>query len=203
VIVKEKALQTLFYPGYDGEACRVDYGIVPSSRTLLAGADIVVVHSPKLGRATSLISSAEARDAVLNRILTTDLPDIRLDVIRFFVLFDVNAFDRTLGFEFPIALDFADYKAKGNRVFTEHPVPTSLLGKILWGIGIRPRHEFVRNSDVRAGGARCYTPFERRRHLDSNEVESLCRSIGHEPVGRQLPKWLTDQVGMTTPLREY
>lgn len=192
-------MQTLFYPGFDGLACRVLFGMAPSVDN--RGADIVLIHTPKLGPVTSLVNSEAARNSLLNRILEIDLSGIRLDLIRLFLLLDDALPDHAQGFEFPIALDFADYKRRGNRVLIERPIPESLLGQMLWRLGIRQRRESVWNKDVLAGSARCFTPHEKCRRLQFEEIKELCQAVGHRPVGQSFPQWL-DAQGIVIPFRE-
>jgi hypothetical protein len=188
-------MQTLFYPGYANEPARVEYGISCRKGSPAAGVDIIVVHSKRLGPpAASLIARHDSRDRVLNQILSKDLPGTRVDHTRFFVLFDTQDFGRTLGFEFPIELDFDDYKERGNPYQIDRPLPAAWLGRVIWAVGYRPPRYWTRDEDVVAGCANFRTNFDGRRHLAFEEVTSLCESVGHVVIGKSLPKWLKDSV---------
>jgi hypothetical protein len=188
-------MQTLFYPGYANEPAQVDYGISFRKDSPAAGVDVIVVHSKRLGLPTaSLIARHDSRDRVLNLILSKELAATRVDQMRFFVLFDTQDLGHTLGFEFPIELDFEDYKERGNPYQIDRPLPAAWLGRVIWAIGYRPPRYWTRDEDVVAGCANFRTNFDGRRHLAFEEVTSLCESVGHVAIGKSLPKWLKDSV---------
>ena len=93
-------MQTIFYPGYDRQPCQAFYGIANHRDRKMA--DIVVINSPRLGPATSLLNTQEGRDRVLNRILANELPGVSPQYVRFFVLIDSAVADRMHGIELPI-----------------------------------------------------------------------------------------------------
>lgn len=186
-------MQTLLYPGYQHEPARIDYGIAYTNDAGNPKVDIVALHSKRLGSPhASLIARDESRDRVLNIILSRELAGIRIDRVRFFVMFDSPDLGKTHGWQFPIELDFEDYKREGNPYHIDRPIPVNWLGRIIWALGYRPARCWTRDEDVVGGCARFHTPFEQRRGLDPAEVLKLCEAIDHLALGRTLPKWLRE-----------
>ena len=93
-------MQTIFYPGYDRQPYQAFYGIANHRDRKMA--DIVLINSPRLGPATSLLNTQEGRDGVLNRILANELPGVSPQYVRFFVLIDSAVAGRMHGIELPI-----------------------------------------------------------------------------------------------------
>jgi hypothetical protein len=188
-------MQMIFYPGYTKQPCRAEYGIALRRDQSIAGADIVVMNSPRAGAGTSLWNTQDGRDIVLNRILTQDLQGVRVEFIRFFVLIDAQASGGQIhGIELPIRLDINDYVQKGNPCQVRRIAGPSFWGRLHYLAGGGERVISYSNHDVVGGCARFSSDFEQRRHLENEEIGQLCVAVGYAGKRDGLPKWLTDQV---------
>jgi hypothetical protein len=104
-------------PGERNRPCQAEYGIAITRDLSGARADIVVIDSAAAGlQHTPLLDAQASRDLVLNKILSTDLRGMRLELTRFFVIVDTESPTEMTGYEFPIQLDVDDYRRQGNPV---------------------------------------------------------------------------------------
>jgi hypothetical protein len=178
-------MQTIFYPGHQGEPCRAEYGIIVSRDRDTARADIVVVNSRRVGWDIPLWNSARARDSVLNQILRNDLLGIRVDLVRFFSVLDADASTGRKGIELPIRLDFADYKKQGGGYRMERITAPTFVGRVLNMLGLSATKVWTLNTDVVGGCARFHADFANRRELLPQEIDELCESVGYQlQIGR-------------------
>ena len=150
-------MQKIIYPGHNHQPCEAEYGIsVDRHAADHPRADIVVVDSRESTlRHTSLVHHQPSRDALLNKILRTDLVGVRIDRVRFFVIPDLDAFAGLRGWEFPITVDLEDYKRAGNPVRVEKLCPRPLLGRVLFCFGFHIKRETVLYQDVVGGCPLC------------------------------------------------
>ena len=151
-------------PGERNRPCQAEYGIAITRDLSGARADIVVIDLAEAGlQHTPLLDAQTSRDLVLNKILSTDLRGIRLDLTRFFVIVDTESPTEMTGYEFPIQLDVDDYRRKGNPVQIRDVVPTSINSWLRYVLGFYEKRVSVMNRDVVGGCATAKTDVERRR----------------------------------------
>src|ERR1019366_6185998 len=100
-----------------------------------------------------MLETHAGRDLVLNKILSTDLQGIGLDLMRFFVIMDAESPSETTGCEFPIQLDVEDYRRKGNPVQIQDVVPTSIKSWLRDVLGFYVKRASVLKQDVVGGCA--------------------------------------------------
>jgi hypothetical protein len=129
---------------------------------------------------TPLLDTQASRDLVLNKILSTDLRGIRLDLTRFFVIVDTEAPTEMTGYEFPIQLDVDDYRRKGNPVQIRDVVPTSINSWLRYVLGFYEKRVSVMNRDVVGGCATVTTDVERRRRVVAAEARLVLTAVGYQ-----------------------
>jgi hypothetical protein len=117
---------------------------------------------------------------VLNKILSTDLRGIRLDLTRFFVIVDTESPTEMTGYEFPIQLDVDDYRRKGNPVQIRDVVPTSINSWLRYVLGFYEKRVSVMNRDVVRGCATVKTDVERRRRVVAAEARLVLTAVGYQ-----------------------
>lgn len=183
-------MQTIFYPGYDRQPCQAFYGIANHRDQKMA--DIVLINSPRLGPATSLINTQEGRDSVLNRILANDLLGVSPKYVRFFVLIDPAVDNRMHGIELPIRLNFEDYKKNGHPYEVERIAAPTRVGRFLNLFGLYQLKFWVHDRHLVGGCADFRSDFEQRRLLPPEEMSALCAAVGYQRAQEGLPTWLTD-----------
>ena len=183
-------MQTIIYPGFDHQPCQALYGIV--NHRDQARSDIVLINTPRLGPVTSLWNTQEGRDLVLNRILASDLQGVGTQYIRFFVFIDSGGADGMRGIEFPMRLDFVDYKKKGHPYEVERVAAPTRVGRVLNLLGLRQLKFWVHDRYLVAGCADFRSDFERQRHVLAEEIAALCAAVGYRRSQDGLPTWLTD-----------
>lgn len=185
-------MQPVLYPGHAGQPCAGEYAIALDHSDTFTRADIVLVS--RLAHCGASFCNADfGRDAVLNRILATELKGIRLEWIRVFLLVEKTAprpgcMPNFFGIEITrIELDTDDYVAKGNRCTVRR---RNILSRLATGIS---REICYWSGDVVGGRADVTTSCEHSRHLGRDEIHDLCRRIGMptgEPgksIGRDNP----------------
>ncbi|MDP9014741.1 MAG: hypothetical protein M3O41_19185 [Pseudomonadota bacterium] len=185
-------MQMIFYPGFWGHVAQAEYAVVRREEKGTLYADIVVINSRRAGLdCTSLWTTDEGRDAVLNKILGADLLGVCLKYVRFFVLIDPGAHDRIHCVEVPIRLDVDDYREKGNRYWVKREAYPSRLGRLLYWVGIGQKLYCWRDSDVVGGCAKFHAPFTGYRAPPPEEIQALCAAVGYQGRRQGLPAWLT------------
>lgn len=154
-------MKQIIFPGHHRQPSEVFYSVFMDSTSFGYNAHIVVVQSSKNGAqyGTFLSNSDEGRDNVLNRIIQQELKGIRLDYIRFSVIFEHS--DSINGTTWPIMLSLDSYIANGN--------PHESKGKEITFLGY----------DVVGGCANVYTVFEEGTPLDSDEITRLLKEINY------------------------
>jgi hypothetical protein len=172
----------IVYPGDANQPCQAEYGISITRDPSTTRADIVVIDSREAGpHHTPLIDTDLGRDVMLNKILSTDLQGIRLDLMRFFVIVDAESPSEMTGYEFPIQqLDDEDYRRKGNPVQIQDVVPTSIKGWLRYMLGFYVKRESVMKRDVVGGCATAKTDIERRRPVTAAEARLLLTAVGYQ-----------------------
>ncbi|MGE8099487.1 hypothetical protein [Pseudomonas fluorescens] len=172
-------MKQIIYAGNDSQPFVAEYAVVMDDSGWTQHADIVVVQSSQKGLGTSLYNTDRGRDNVLNRILTTDLPDVRIQYISFNIVLDLA--DHMEGLRLPIRLDLDDYIAKGNP----HTVAISravtfkqILRRI---IGRADREISYWSGHVVGGCALFYTDLmdPERQRLDIAEASRLLERAGY------------------------
>jgi hypothetical protein len=120
----------------------------------------IVVIQAKGG--TSLWNDGEARNAVLNLILSKHAAEVEVDRIRLHLILD-QAVTGMRGMELPVHADLTSMRpGSGVRV-------TGLLSKTYT----------ARSHDVHTGAARCYVDFAEGRLLSKEKLERFCAVLGH------------------------
>lgn len=163
-------MKAICFPGFHKIPSRVEYGVLIDHDEVMPVAHIVVVQGGA-GSGTSLINTDEGRDNLLNRILSADLAGIRLDLIRFTVIYVGK--DCCSGTSFGIHLDVGDYCAKGNphTVNVTQGVLVRILGRE------EDKSVTISSNDVVAGCAKVYTVFEDRIHLNDASAKALLTKV--------------------------
>jgi hypothetical protein len=129
-------MRMIVYPGETNQPCQAEYGISITRGLSGTRTDIVVIDSAEAGRHhTPLLDTHAGRDLVLNKILSSDLQGIGLDLMRFFVITDPESPFGMKGYEFPIQLDVEDYRRKGNPIGVQEVAPTSIKGWLRYVLG--------------------------------------------------------------------
>jgi hypothetical protein len=142
----------IFYPGDVNQPCQAEYGIAITREPSITRVDIVVIDPREAGlHQSSLLNTDLSRDLVLNKIFLIDLLGIRIDFMRFFVIVDAESPFGMDGYEFPVRLDFEDYRQKGNPVQIKKVAPTSIKGWLRYVLGF---HVSVRIEPGRGGRVR-------------------------------------------------
>lgn len=173
-------MQMIVYPGAANQPCQAEYGVSITRDHAGARADIVVIDSGEAGPShTALFDASIGRDLVLNKILSTDLKDIRIDLVRFFVIVDAESSFGMRGYEFPITLDFEDYQRKGNPVEVQEVIPTSPKGWLRYVLGFTVKRVSALNRDVMGGCATVTTDLTKVRHVTAAEARLLLTAIGY------------------------
>jgi hypothetical protein len=174
-------MQMIVYPGDANQPCQAEYGIAITRDPSTTRADIIVIDSREAGpNHTPLIDTDLGRDVMLNKILSTDLQGVRLDLMRFFVIVDAESPSEMTGYEFPIQLDDEDYRRKGNPVQIEDVVPTSIKSWFRHVLGFYVKRESVLKRDVVGGCATVKTDIERRRPVTAAEARLLLAAVGYQ-----------------------
>jgi len=170
-------MQQVFYPGHAGQPFVGEYAIVIDKSDMFSRADVVLVSRSAHGE-SGFYSAALCRDAVLNRILENDLSGIRLQWIRLFVLAEKSASASSLSRRFAaveikdIVLDTDDFIARGNPCINRR---RNLFSRLITGIS---REVSYWSGHVVGGCAKFSTSLQNARHLDEQEIETLCARIG-------------------------
>jgi hypothetical protein len=174
-------MQVIVYPGNANQSCRAEYGISIARNLSGTRTDIVVIDSAEAGlHHTPLFDAHAGRDLVLNKILSTDLQGIGLDLMRFFVIVDAESPFGMKGYEFPIQLDVEDYRRRGNPVQIQDVVPTSIKSWLRYVLGFYEKRESVLKRDVVGGCATVKTDVERRRQVTAAEARLLLTAVGYQ-----------------------
>jgi hypothetical protein len=173
-------MQMIVYPGNANQPCQAEYGIAITRDASTTRADIVVIDSAEARpHHTPLLETHAGRDLVLNKILSTDLQGIGLDLMRFFVIADAESPSETTGYEFPIQLDVEDYRRKGNPVQIQDVVPTSIKSWLRYVLAFYVKRVSVLKRDVVGGCATVKTDVERRRQVTAAEARLLLTAVGY------------------------
>lgn len=173
-------MQQVFYPGHAGQPFVGEYAIVIDKSDMFSRADVVLITRREHGGA-SFLTGNFGRDAVFNRILVNDLSGIRLQWIRLFVLYERSALmpggpPRFIGREIKdIVLDTDDFVARGNPCIIRS---CNIFSRLITGIS---REISYWSGHVAGGCARFSTSLQNARHLDEQEIETLCARIGLRP----------------------
>ena len=174
-------MQMIVYPGNANQPCQAEYGIAITRDASTTRADIVVIESAEARpHHTPLLETHAGRDLVLNKILSTDLQGIGLDLMRFFVIIDAESPSETTGYEFPIQLDVEDYRRQGNPVQIKDVPPTSIKSWLRYMLGFYVNRVSVMNRDVVGGCATVKTNVERRRQVTAPEARLLLTAAGYQ-----------------------
>jgi hypothetical protein len=177
-------MQRIVYPGAVNQPCQAEYGISITRDDSGARADIVVIDSREAGpHHTPLIHTPLGRDLLLNKVLSTDLQGIRLDLMRFFVIVDAGSRFGMTGYEYPIRLDLEDYQRKGHPIQVRDVAPTSLKGWLKHLLGFYVKTVSVLNRDVVGGRASVRAGVEKVRALTAAESSALMTAVGYEAAG--------------------
>ena len=189
-------MQTIFYPGFSRSVARARYGIVVRQAGDQQFADMVVINTLRTGpNQPTLWSSEAARTVVLNKLLSCELQGISIRCIRFFALLDARPAGILCGVELPIRVDLEDYRRRGNPVEISEVFPTTIKGWMRFLMGYYVKR-FSTSSNMVGGCARCYTDFERRRHLPLEEVADLCRDVGYQGAPHGIPAALIQSLSI-------
>lgn len=169
-------MQNIIFPGNDKQPCLATYGIFLEDGLAVRNAHIVVVQAYKDG-GSSLINNEECRDALLNRILSQELTGVRVEFVRFSVIYVAS---NKAGFGFPIRLNLADYIKRGNP-HDEAQIPASDLSSAFLNLlGKGDKQVTVLSTDVVGGCAQFFTDFDDRSILSGAEIDRLLGAIGYQ-----------------------
>jgi hypothetical protein len=174
-------MRAILYPGAANQPCQVDYGVSITRDDAAARANIVVIDSRDGDpHHTPILNTPAGRDLILNKILSTDLQSIRIDLTRFFVLVDAGPRLGINGYEYRINLDFEDYQRKGHPVLVRNVVPTSLKGWLKYLLGFYVKTVTALNRDVVGGRATVKAGLDKVRVLTDAESRALVTAVGYE-----------------------
>jgi hypothetical protein len=174
-------VQMIFYPGDVNQPCQAEYGIAITREPSITRVDIVVIDPREAGlHQSSLLNTDLSRDLVLNKIFLIDLLGIRIDFMRFFVIVDAESPFGMDGYEFPVRLDFEDYRQKGNPVQIKKVAPTSIKGWLRYVLGFHVKRVSALSRDVVGGCATVKTDPEHVRHMTAAEARLLLTAVGYQ-----------------------
>lgn len=171
-------MQTIYYPNNFGQPSWALYGLAASVRDFSPFVDIVVINTHRLGATSFLCNCERGLNILLNKVLSSDLKGVRTEFVRLFVLQNAKASPLS-GFEAPIFLDEHDYFERGNPYLARYS-PFPAFGKILARLGIGEVRRTLFSTDIVGGCAQFYTRIDESRTLSSDEIKSLCDSVGFD-----------------------
>ena len=171
-------MKTIYYPGNMGQVSCADYGVAIENDGAISKAHIVFYQDKRHAPSTSLINTDKGRDIALNRVLENDLKGVRIDLIRFTVIFGDDYGDRLHSFSFPINVDIDDYVAKGNPCDVKQAPADDLRGVLLNLMGKGNKSYSFWSVNVVGGCARFYTQLSEATHLGEEEARALLTAAG-------------------------
>lgn len=153
-------MRNIYFPGNSSQPCKAQYGIALDRASAITHATIVVHQGPAHMPATSILNSSTGLDTILNRVLENDLRGVRVELIRFIAILELDS-GRLEAREYAIHLDVDDYVARGNPCEVSSTPAEDIGGVLLKLIGQGNKQYSFWSGHVVGGCARFY--------LDSNE----------------------------------
>lgn len=173
-------MKQIIFPGHHRQPCQAFYSVFMDSTSFGYNAHIVVVQTTKgdAKAGTFLSNTDEGRDNILNRIIETELQGIRIDYIKFTVIFD---FESSInGTTWPIHINADSYIENGNPHASKSLPPENLKLAALQLFGKAGAREITFSSyDAVGGCTKVYTVFEEGNPLEYDEINRLLNETNY------------------------
>ncbi|TXT28377.1 MAG: hypothetical protein FD131_3154 [Rhodocyclaceae bacterium] len=173
-------MKEIFFPGNWRQPCKAQYGITLNTDGVIPEAVIVVYQGQQHMPATSILNADDGCEAILNTALETDLRGVRVEFVRFVIVFESYDQGRLVAREFPIRVDVDDFVARGNRHNVIQKPAEDWRGALLNLVGQGNRKISFWSGDVVGGCARFHLDDENSKGLLQVDAEQLLKAVKRE-----------------------